>query len=446
MVLCGSFSISGNTHAVFQEKNTDALAKVSIEWNSGRPHGTVEVQSGELDKITIIKGEGESGDNRFAFHSDALCRIDITIKGTNREPGPGATVVTMHMKEQGFSFFLRDVTSDYPIIIPDYRVSVLPADDDRTYEEVLADLRKKGLRTKLEVIESEAEESFENAARNTRNQPCPTWLGLPRDFRLFEVDFGLGYYNRQMESIRPKRASMQVNLPELEDKPVTYHFVVGRGIGTSQEMTRGLEEGVLPILHTDSRDEDILYKTRSFVSLERSPLTKENLRGTHYLVADGFSHGHMFTDEQQAEFDRLEKGEVEREEETVLYFEARAVNTTSTPKYTYFKAPVPFYRGEPPYTFEAANGFLRFNSGRVFCIAKLDGKPIPFEEISLLLEPGETAVFEFDGMAQCCAAVPPVLPRQTARGWTHTKLRRIHAGDRRCALEHGRVFPLHAGR
>ena len=89
----------------------------------------------------------------------------------------------------------------------------------------------------------------------------------------------------------------------------------------------------------------------------------------------------------------LKKGEVERKEETVLYFEARAENLTSSPKYAYFKAPALFYWGKSLYTFEA--GCFNLNSGRVFCIAKLNGKPMPYEEISILLEPGETAVFEF---------------------------------------------------
>ena len=395
MVLSSFLSRTGIVYTAFQGKDSNVLVTVSVELCSGKPHGIVEVQFGKLDKIIVIKGRGEASDNRFSFNSDAPCRMDITIGDTNRDPGPRATVVTVNMIEQGFSFFLRDVTSEFPIIIPEYRVMVLPAGDGRTYEEVLSDIRKKGLRTKLEVIESEAEESFAKAARNTRSRSSPTWLGIPRDFRIFEVDFGLNYYNGQMESIRPKRAAMQVTLPEIEEKPVTYHFVFGRGIGTSHEVKRRLEEGVLPILHTDIWDEDILYETRSFVSLERSLLTEENLRGTHYLVADGYSYGHMFTDDQQTEFDRLEKEELQREEETVLYFEAKAMNTTSTPRYAYFKAPIPNYHGEPPYTFDSGSGFFRSNSGRIFCIAKLNKKPIPFEEISILLEPGETAVIEF---------------------------------------------------
>jgi hypothetical protein len=197
MILSGCLTIYDSLNAAFKDTDPDGMAKISVEWENGRPSGSIEILSGKLDKITLIKGEGESVDRQFAFFSDGPCRIDITVRGTSVEPGPGATIVRITIKEQGFSFFLRDVSSGFPIIIPAYGVSVLPEGDDRTYGEVLSTIRQRQLRTKLEVIECEAEESFENAARNTRNQPCPTWLGLPRDFRLFEVDFGLGYYNRQ---------------------------------------------------------------------------------------------------------------------------------------------------------------------------------------------------------------------------------------------------------
>ncbi len=354
-------------------EENDGRIGICIEWRRGNPSGTIDMAIGRLAGLEIIEGKGEISGNKFRSTGETRFRIGAVIEDGCMQPGPGATVVTVNTKHRGFSFFLRDVTSGFPIILPEYHVCILPGDDKRSYEDVLSGLREQGLRKELEVIDGEPEESFENAARNTRNQPCPTWLGLPRDFRMFEVDVGLGYTSRQMESIQPKWATRQVTLPELDNKPATYYFVVGRGVGTSKEVVRRLEEGVLPILHTDIRDEDILYQTRSFVSLEHAPLKAENLRGTHYLVADGYSGGHMFTDEQQAEFNRLEKGEIEREEETVLFFQAKAVNTASAPKYAYFKAPALFYWGKPPYTFNREHGFFEFRSGRVFSIARLNG-------------------------------------------------------------------------
>ena len=138
------------------------------------------------------------------------------------------------------------------------------------------------------------------------------------------------------------------------------------------------------------RDEDILYKTRTFVTLVGSPLKSENLRGTHYLVADGYSGGHTFTAEQQSEFEKQEKTELSREETTVLCFRAAAVNTSKALRYAWFKFPE-----TSNYQYNAADGFGQFSADRIFCISKLNGKPAPCEEISVLLAPGDSAVFEF---------------------------------------------------
>jgi hypothetical protein len=377
-------------------KDIHGSRSFDIEWDGGFPEGSIEVINGTFHTLQMVKGAGDIGESKFKSVSDTPFRIQVSVSDGIVEPGPGATIVTVYREKEGFSFFLRDVRPDFPIIIPDYGVTVLPAGDGRSYEDVLNGLRKRGLWTKLEVIQNSPEESFDNAARHTRNQSCPIWLGLPRDFRHFEVDLGLNYHQSIMETIRPLRAGGRMKTPELGDTPVEYSFSLGRGIGTSKQVSRRLEEGTLPILHADFLDETVSYETRSFVSFERSHLSEESLRGTHYLVADGYSPGHMFTDNQQAEFNRLEQGELEREEEAVLYFKAKAVNIGAAPTYAYFKAPVPKPHWQADiYTFDAENGFFILNSGRVFSIAKLNGKPVPFEESSILVAPGETAVFEF---------------------------------------------------
>jgi len=382
-------------NTVSAENSPENQISVCIEWHQGSQQGSIALQFAQLDRIEIIQGKGSSAGNRFAFESEGPCRLKLVLSQVTTAPGPRSTLITVNRPEHGFSFFLRDVTAAFPVIIPAYQVCVLPGSDLRSYDDVLSELHDRGLKTKLEIIAGEEEETFAHAAQNTRDQPCPTWLGLARDFRLFEVDFGLGYYDRQMETIRPKWAARQVTLPELDDNPVTYHFVVGRGIGTSRQVVRRLDEGFLPILHTDILDEDILYQTCAFVALERSPLTQKNLRGTHYLVADGYSGGHMFTADQQLIFDRLEKAELIREEEIVLFFQAKAINESLSPKYAYFKMPAPALRRGSSYTFTDTLGFSSFNSGRIFCLARLNGQSMPFEEISILLQPGETAEFEF---------------------------------------------------
>ena len=72
----------------------------------------------------------------------------------------------------------------------------------------------------------------------------------------------------------------------------TYHFAYGRGEACLEALVeRRLEEGVLPILHGLVDNEDVKYHFTTFASLERSPLTAETLRGTHFLVADGHGAG-----------------------------------------------------------------------------------------------------------------------------------------------------------
>ena len=40
-------------------------------------------------------------------------------------------------------------------------------------------------------------------------------------------------------------------------------------------------------------------------------------------------------------------------------------------------------------------GLSTFSTGRVFCVSKLNGNPLPQEEVAVLLQPGEKAIIEF---------------------------------------------------
>ena len=78
-------------------------------------------------------------------------------------------------------------------------------------------------------------------------------------------------------------------------------------------------------------DEDIEYSSTTFVTLESSTLDKDNPIGTHYLVADSSSDGHMFTPEQKESLKSLLDEDSKKTEETVLYFRAVAKNISSVP-------------------------------------------------------------------------------------------------------------------
>ena len=81
--------------------------------------------------------------------------------------------------------------------------------DPRSYDEIAQAVQRRASRTKLEQIEDQPEETFPDAAANTREQQVPTWLGLGRDIRIFEID-------ERMETIKPRDHGYEVTLPEGE--------------------------------------------------------------------------------------------------------------------------------------------------------------------------------------------------------------------------------------
>jgi hypothetical protein len=153
----------------------------------------------------------------------------------------------------------------------------------------------------------------------------------------------------------------------------------------------------LPILHSTLMDDDIEYYTTAFVSLESSPLNAETPIGTHYLVSDSFSYGHVFTVKQKEILESQVPEELNKSEETVLYYRAVATNTSSVPRYAFFRTlkPGQGWWDKRSYSFNGESGFSSYSADRIFGISLLNGNPLPNEEISVLLKPGEKAVFEF---------------------------------------------------
>src|SRR5690606_33857317 len=84
-------------------------------------------------------------------------------------------------------------------------------------------------------------------------------------------------------------------------------------------------------------------------------------------------------------------------EETVLFFRSVITNRGAVPRYAWFKTPRPGtgWWTKSAYSFEDKTGFSLYGSGKVFCVSRLNGKPLPNEELALLLQPGEKAVVEF---------------------------------------------------
>ncbi len=272
--------------------------KIAVEWRKGPIRGSVSTTAGIIS-AAIMRGSGKSEGACFSTDG-SQARLEVTVQA---EDGKDlrSILVKIDTPEHPFSFFLRDVSKAYPIYIPAYGVAVTQAHDNRTYEQIELDVKAMNLVTELQHIENEPEETFANAAAHARELASQTWLGLSRDIRIFGVGFrGVGGEERLWDWVQPRFHGFEAKLPENEDKPVCYRYMLGRGVGCVEGVSRRLEDGSLPILHASIQDNDVVYDTVSFVSYESSPLNADTLRGTHYLAADGFGHFHMLTEEQTA--------------------------------------------------------------------------------------------------------------------------------------------------
>ncbi|MBD2757634.1 glucosidase family protein [Spirosoma validum] len=392
-----SFTISLLLAVLSSKAFSQNVVQVRVEWKGGTSlSGTVQLQHGVLSQIELSAGKGKIKADAFQVVSGNRPGILITIDSAQTEYGTGATVVSIKTAKNPFSFFLRDVTSSSPIYIPDYGVVVLTATDRRSYQEVETAVRSRKTMTKLKRIETESEVSFSSVEKQVRKMTVPTWLGTSRDFRIFEIVENLSDASQgEANIISPKLSSTALRLAETKNEPVHYLYTYGRGVGVKENVSRRLEQGTLPILHSTLTDDDVVYKSTTFVSLEKSPLAE--LKGTDFLVADSFSGGHMFTKEQQELVKTKTEKALNPDEETVLFFRSEILNTGSVPRYAWFKTPRPgtMWWQKFPYRFDIKTGFSAYSEERVFCISKLNGKPLPGEEMAILLQPGEKALFDF---------------------------------------------------
>ncbi len=258
---------------------------INIQWKCAPIKGRIECVNGSVKSLSSSDKTAKIIDKAFELKDGSNANIELEFYNTNIEAGPKGTIVHVKTNTNSFSFFLRDVNASTPIYIPEYSVAVTTSSDKRTYSSIASLIENKKLLTRFERIENEPEESFDNAIKHTRNQNCPSWLGLSRDMRVFEVADGLGPVFGEMNWVLPKRANSKIWFSQNKNKPYIYYgYDIGRGQGTSDDINRFLEDGSMPIIHTIKNDEDIVYHSTFFVSYEKTALTAESLKGTHYLV------------------------------------------------------------------------------------------------------------------------------------------------------------------
>ncbi len=362
---------------------------VAVLWAAPAAQGNVTVARGTVQSL---QPASRAAGNEFQLNAGQPARLELTVTPS---PDAGAlpTLVTIAAMPRAFTFTLADVSAAYPIYLPDDGVIVTDQADARSYAEIVAAIRGHGGRTQLQAIAAAPDATFAASAAVSREQKLQTWLGLSRDVRMFRVD-------ENLETFQPKFAGYDVRIDELPGQPATYAFQLGRGWGPRAGLTRHLDEGALPILRGEVDDDAIHYEVTLFAAPERSPFAAGHLRGTDYLVADVYGHGHMFTPAQAAAEKAIHDAEMNTGEETVLYGRAVATNRGLAPRHALLRTVTPSLATPvaprlPAWAFDAATGAGRFASGRVFAVSKLDGRPLPAEENAVLLAPGQSVVLDF---------------------------------------------------
>lgn len=300
----------------------------------------------------------------------------------------------------GFRFGVDPTTvlDGWPIHVARVDLHVLGSSDERGLDALRLASAPRG-ETALRTIAAEPEWSFATAEARTRDLPGPTWLGIARDVRGFQCGFrGVGSSTMtelQWDYIAPQTHGDPVRLAQAGDRPVRYQYFIGRGLGPRASLTRSLDDGALPILHATTTDGPIRYDATILASVESGNLADGGHAGTHHLIADAHSIGHMLTDDEKMRAARLE-AELEGGT-TAAFLRIRATNTDAVPRYAFVKLPAPFVGDEQAplaHRYDPATGIATFGEGGACFTARLDGRPVPATDCAVLVAPGETATFD----------------------------------------------------
>jgi hypothetical protein len=373
-------------------------ASAAVLWKDDVVGGEVELTYAVLGSLGDRAAATPGG---FRLKSGAK-RLDIYVNQAHTEWGARASRVTVRFRGKNaapgttpgaFTFFLRDVRSETPILVRGVNVAVVPGGDARSFEEVEAAIQAKHLRSQHELINAAPEENYASACRGTKAMRCPTWLGVGRDMRIFRVMplDSTGYWG-YVEPCDLGRSS----IPKEGRDPGRYYFILGRGARCSVDIERRLDEGSLPIVRSTQLDGDIEYRLTAFATLERGPLSPDGIRGTHWLAAFANAAGAMLTKDEQTRYEAMAASEVSnREQELICWIHVEAVNRGTVPRYAYAKAgyiKADALEGVGKAKFIEGQ---RINTdGKVISINQLNGQPMPQEEMALLIQPGEQVILD----------------------------------------------------
>ena len=290
----------------------------------------------------------------------------------------------------GFCCFLRDVQSEYPVIV-EGRGAALPGGDMRSYEEVESAVRSRRLASDFEQMEAAPEASFEEVAPFCRDRKfTPTYLGCGLDIRGFFLEVkslrnGDGELDRQKWGVVFPRSHSLAS--EWQGIPLRIEFDLGPGEHARPDVKRWLEEGSLPILRSIQKEKNVEYEVTAFAGLETGFLSPENNPGTDCAIA--YAYGALTENRLSPEERAAQMARLDRSEEVILRLRVRLRNVSQTPAYAFFSGaeaalPSEEYAERVPF----ADGMSLPDPEHCAAITLLDGVPVPEVENSVLLMPG----------------------------------------------------------
>lgn len=383
--------------SIFTAASADAAVTFEIEWAKAGKEISISAENGRVAGITALKGSARVRETAIHVRKADALRLQCRIEDENMNLGPGSTIVSITNGSESFSFFLRDVNSGSPVWIPEYQVTVLPEGDGRSYSQVVESIKAKGIVSKMDRIEASGEASFEEAFRICRSMSAPIWLGISRDMRRFEITEELPDLPSTVQNdkrIVPILSYHPFADPDLSTAPLSYNYSFSRGVGPQDNIRRSLEDGVMPICNSVTDDDGVIYHSKSFVTLERSTLTEENVKGTHYMISDNNSGGRAWTEEHLVQLRKILAETPPADEETILTIHTTITNTAKVPRYAWFKIPYTSFAGGS-YEYDPSSGLSTLADGKVFCISTIDGKPVANEEMAVLLGAGKSIEVDY---------------------------------------------------
>lgn len=374
--------------------------QVQVVWQHGPVEGAIDVTHGQLARLSLIGSRGRIRGGEFSVTSAGNVRLLIDCADTVTREGANATRVTVNAAKNPFTFFLRDVTRKCPVYIPAYGVVVTVPAEKRSYTDIAKEITDRGLVSTEAAIEDAPEETYSEACKRNRVESCPTWLGLSRDMRFFRVHHQIpgrtegGFLNYGcFGAVEPYFHATAAQIEESEQRPYRLLFYIGPGSSCRIDITRRLDEGCLPILRAEQREDEVTYNVTAFATLETHPLASSRVRGSDWQAVYPNSCGNMLKPDDVEKLRGLLDVEMRgREEEVVCCIRVVAENHGSVPHYAWFKGLR--MTDTKRHSYNSRRGESSVGPNRVYAIHRLNGRAMPEEEVAVLLQPGQSAVLE----------------------------------------------------